>query len=142
MLNKAIEIAARAHNGQLDKCGESYILHPLRVMLSRKSEVERICAVLHDVVEDTNITFNDLRKEGFSDKIIEILDCLTRRNGEDYENYITRVLNNEVACQIKLADLADNMDPNRIQCYTEKDIVRIEKYRRARERILGSIKSY
>lgn len=139
MLNKAIVIATNAHEGQTDKCGEPYILHPLRVMLSRKSEVERICGVLHDVVEDTDITFDDLRKEGFSEDIIEILDCLTKRDGEEYENYITRVLNNEVACQIKLADLADNTDPNRIQCYTEKDIARIEKYRIAKERILGSI---
>ena len=141
MLNKAIIIATNAHEGQTDKCGEPYILHPLRVMLSRKNEVERICGVLHDVVEDTDITFEDLRKEGFSEDIIEILDCLTKRDGEDYEYYIARVLKNEVACQIKLADLADNMDPNRIQCYTEKDIIRIKKYKRAKERILGNIRN-
>lgn len=78
MLNKAIIIAAQAHEGQLDKCGEPYILHPLRVMLKMHTEVERICAVLHDVVEDTNITLEDLRGEGFSEEIIGILDCLTK----------------------------------------------------------------
>jgi (p)ppGpp synthase/HD superfamily hydrolase len=136
MLNKAIEIAAKAHDGQLDKCGEPYILHPLRVMLTRKTEIERVCAVMHDVIEDSFITIEDLRSEGFSEEVLSILDCLTKRVMEEYDDYISRVLTNDIACQIKLADLNDNMDPDRIKCCTEKDMLRIEKYKKAKRRIL------
>ena len=139
MLNKAIEIAAKAHQGQFDKCGEPYILHPIRVMLSTKTDLERICAVMHDVIEDSFLSFDELRKEGFSEEVIEIIDCLSRRVGEDYSDYISRVLTNEVACKIKLADLNDNMDPTRIQCHTEKDMARIERYKSSKRRILDHL---
>lgn len=79
MLSKAITIAARAHDGQVDKSGNPYILHPLRVMMNCESETEKICAILHDVIEDTNITFEDLKRQEFSDEIITVLDCLTKR---------------------------------------------------------------
>ena len=97
MLNKAIEIANRAHTGLPDKAGAPYILHPLRVMLARDNELERICAVLHDVVEDTGITLDDLRNEGFSEEVISILDCLTKRKNESYDDFIDRVLENKTA---------------------------------------------
>lgn len=139
MLNKAIEIATRAHAGQVDKAGEPYILHPLRVMLTRETELERICAVLHDVIEDTNITFDDLRNEGFSENVITILDCLTKRDGENYDAFINRVLKNETACRVKLADLCDNMDLTRIHNPTEKDKERVQKYNKASERILDAL---
>lgn len=135
MLNKAIEIASRAHAGQVDKGGEPYILHPLRVMLSRENELERICAVLHDVVEDSEVTFDELRKQGFSEDVIAVLDCLTKRKGESYDKFIDRVLKNETACRVKLADLYDNMDLTRIKNPTEEDIARIKKYREAADRI-------
>lgn len=135
MLNKAIGIATRAHAGQVDKAGEPYILHPLRVMLSRDNDLERISAVLHDVVEDSETTFEDLRKEGFSEETIAVLDCLTRRKCENYDNYIERIIKNETACRIKLADLYDNMDLSRIKNPTDKDEARIKKYRKAAERI-------
>jgi (p)ppGpp synthase/HD superfamily hydrolase len=136
MLNKAIEIAAIAHTGQVDKAGEPYILHPLRVMLGCGDEVERICAVLHDVVEDSSLGFDDLRREGFSDTVIEVLDCLTKRDGESYDDFIDRVLKNKTACRVKLADIKDNMDLTRISEPTEKDRQRIKKYQQAAERIL------
>ena len=135
MLNKAIEIAVRAHVGQTDKGGTPYILHPLRVMLTRDNELERICAVLHDVVEDADITFDDLRKEGLSEEVITVLDCLTKRQGETYDDFIRRVLENEAACSVKLADLMDNMNLTRIQNPTEKDMGRLKKYKEAVERI-------
>lgn len=135
MLNKAIEIATRAHAGQVDKGGEPYILHPLRVMLSRENELERICAVLHDVVEDSDITLDDLRREGFPEEVITVLDCLTKRNGESYDVFIDRILKTETACRVKLADLCDNMDISRIENPTEKDFARIKKYREAADRI-------
>lgn len=141
MLNKAIEIAAIAHKGQIDKAGAPYILHPLRVMLTRDNELEQICAVLHDVVEDSQITFEDLRKEGFSEIVIEILDCLTKREGESYDVFIGRILNNQVACRVKLADIDDNMNLSRIENPTEKDRERMKKYEKAVARIMTRLEN-
>lgn len=140
MLNKAIEIAAIAHTGQVDKAGAPYILHPLRVMLSRDNDLERICAVLHDVIEDSDITFEDLCKQTFSEEVINVLDCLTKRDGESYDAFIDRVIKNETACRVKLADIADNMDLARIKQPTEKDRERIKKYEKAVDRIMTELK--
>jgi len=139
MLNKAIEIANRAHMGQVDKAGEPYILHPLRVMMTQVNEIERICAVLHDVIEDSNVTFDDLRGEGFSEEIIEVLNCITKRPGESYDDFIDRILDNETACRVKLADLCDNMNISRIKNPTEKDKERIKKYRDAADKIADAL---
>lgn len=141
MLNKAIEIAAIAHKGQIDKAGAPYILHPLRVMLTRDNELEQICAVLHDVVEDSQITFEDLRKEGFSEIVLEILDCLTKREGESYDAFIGRILNNQTACRVKLADIDDNMNLSRIENPTEKDRERMKKYEKAVARIMSRLEN-
>ena len=139
MLNKAIEIAAKAHDGQLDKGGRAYILHPLRVMLNCESETARICAVLHDVIEDTPVTFGDLKDAGFSDEVLAVLDCLTKREGETYDEFIGRILPNETACRVKFADLTDNMDLTRIKNPSEKDKERVQKYERAVDRILEAL---
>lgn len=139
MLEKAIFIATNAHQGQTDKAGETYILHPLRVMFSRKNEAERICAVLHDVIEDTEITLDYLKNEGFSQDVISALDALTRRNNETYDEFIDRVINNKIASYVKLADLCDNMDLSRIKKPTETDYKRVKKYRKAADRILQSL---
>lgn len=131
LLNKAIQIACRAHAGQQDKAQAPYILHPLRVMMACQTPLEQICAVLHDVVEDSPLTFDDLQAEGFSQEILSVLDCLTRRKNEPYEDFIQRILTNPVACRVKLADLADNMDLSRIPSPTTHDLERNEVYRRA-----------
>ncbi|HRX43595.1 MAG TPA: HD domain-containing protein [Clostridia bacterium] len=136
MLDKAIHIAARMHEGQKDKGGHPYILHPLRVMNEVEGETAKICAVLHDVVEDTGITFDDLSKEGFSEDVIEVLDALTKRENEEYDDFISRVLENKTACIVKLADLKDNLDLNRLPSVTEEDFRRMEKYEAAEKRIL------
>lgn len=138
MLGKAILIATKAHEGQRDKAGQPYILHPLRVMFSRRSEVERICAVLHDVIEDTNITLDDLRNEGFSEEILSVLDAVTKRENESYDEFISRVIPNKIACHVKLADITDNMDLSRIENPSQKDNERVEKYRKAAVRILDA----
>lgn len=83
MLEKAIQIAVKAHTGQVDKAGQPYIMHPLRVMFDCETETEMICAVLHDVVEDSDITLEDLRNEGFSDEVVEVIDRLSKREGEN-----------------------------------------------------------
>ena len=139
MLDKAILIATKSHQGQIDKAGQPYILHPLRVMFSRKNETERICAMLHDVIEDTDITLDYLRSEGFSEEILIALDALTRRDSETYDEFIDRIINNNIASHVKLADLCDNMDILRIKNPTKKDYERIEKYRKAAERILYAL---
>jgi len=135
MLTKAIAIAAQAHVEQTDKGGAPYILHPLRVMMNVEGELQKICAVLHDVVEDSDITFDDLRRDGFGEEIIAALDCLTRRADESYDDFMDRVLQNETACWVKSADLIDNMDLTRIPNPTEKDEARIKKYKAALDRI-------
>lgn len=135
MLNKAIQIATRAHNGQVDQAGQPYILHPLRVMLNRETELEQICAVLHDVIEDSDITLEYLRQEGFSQAVITAVDCLTKRAGESYDDYIGRILTNETACRVKLADLLDNMNLTRIANPSEEDKAKLRKYELAADRI-------
>jgi (p)ppGpp synthase/HD superfamily hydrolase len=138
-LEKAILIAVEAHQGQKDKAGESYILHPLRVMLRMSSETERVAGVLHDIVEDTGWTIADLRHEGFSEGVLEVVECLSRREKEDYEEFIGRIQLNPVARKVKIADLEDNMDILRISEPTGKDWERLKKYRRAWQRLKGEI---
>ena len=142
LLNKAIEIAATAHSGQVDKAGEPYILHPLRVMLSGSTETERICAVLHDVIEDSDMTIQQLSQLGFPAEILTIIPLLTKQQGETYEDFISRLLPNQVACQVKLADLSDNMDLSRIPEPSEQDFERLQKYKIAKERITKSLEQH
>ena len=132
-LERAIAIASQAHEGQVDKAGAPYILHPLRMMLSVDTPEARMAAVLHDVVEDTPITLDQLRADGFPATVIEAVEALTKRPEEenDYEAFIRRVAPNPLARQVKLADLRDNCDASRIAQPTEKDRRRIEKYKRA-----------
>jgi len=127
-LEKAIRIAAQAHEGQRDKAGASYILHPLRVMMKMTTETERITAVLHDVIEDTDWTMERLRREGFHGEILGALDCLTRQNGEEYEKFIERVKWNPLAVKVKIADLEDNLDVSRLKEVTDADTKRLKKY--------------
>ena len=131
-LERAIAIAAEAHAGQVDKAGAAYVLHPLRMMLNVSSNEERIVAVLHDVCEDCpGWTFDRLRSEGFSKRIIEALRSVTKREGEDYEAFVRRAASDPIGRRVKLADLHDNCDLSRISAPSERDFQRIEKYRRA-----------
>ncbi|NOU66028.1 GTP pyrophosphokinase [Paenibacillus sp. LMG 31461] len=130
-LTKAILIAAKAHDGQVDKGGSPYILHPIRLASRAKSTEESIVAVLHDVVEDSDFTLFDLKKEGFSLTILEALDCLTRRPNETYEGFIKRIKVNPLATVVKLLDLEDNCDLGRIEHPTRQDYERIDKYKKA-----------
>lgn len=137
MLSKAINLATDAHNGQKDKAGEPYILHPLRVMFQMKDEESRIFAVLHDTVEDTWITLDLLQKEGFNQEIIDAIESLTKRETEDYFDFVRRCDKNRIAKFVKLADLNDNIDLRRIKNPTKQDYERIEKYQKAIDILLG-----
>lgn len=130
-IEDAISIAALAHKGQKDKAGAPYLLHPLRMMLRMNSEAAMMVAVLHDVVEDTDWTLEQLHEAGFSDEVIEAVDCLTHRKGESYEEFVERVQTNPIARQVKVADLEDNMNICRISQIGAKDLERLEKYHRA-----------
>lgn len=132
-LERAIAIAAAAHEGQLDKANEPYILHVLRVMLRLQAPEERIAAVLHDVVEDTAWSFDRLRAEGFSETIIEAIDSVTHREGESYEDFVLRAKAHPIGRRVKMADLEDNSDQTRLGEITDRDRARLEKYRRAME---------
>ncbi|NDY73833.1 GTP pyrophosphokinase [Desulfobacter hydrogenophilus] len=127
-LEDAIILAARAHKGQVDKAGEPYILHPLHVMLCMKTNTERIVAVLHDVMEDTDYSDIDLIALGFSPNIVEALKCLSKSDAESYFDYIDRVKTNKNAKRVKIADLTHNMDMGRIPEPTREDLARKEKY--------------
>ena len=111
-IEKALQIAARAHEGQRDKEGQPYILHPLRVMARVETDAERVVAVLHDAVEQgpDRVRLARLRDEGFPEGIVEAVDCLTRRDGEAYDDLIERLAPNALARRVKLADLAENLD--------------------------------
>jgi GTP diphosphokinase / guanosine-3',5'-bis(diphosphate) 3'-diphosphatase len=121
LINRAITFAVKAHGGQLDKAGQPYILHPLRVMLSMKTETGRICAVLHDVLEDTDVTKNDIIG-AFGVDIYAVVETLTKRKDEDYFDYIKRIRPHPTAKAVKLADLHDNMDLGRMAVLRDKKI--------------------
>lgn len=120
-LDKAIQIAANAHQGQKDRYGKQYILHVLRVMLKFETEKEMIVAILHDVVEKSDWTLEKLRHEGFDGDILEAIDLLTRRESQSYMDYINKLKENPLSRKIKIADIEDNMNPNRIGSTPEGD---------------------
>ena len=137
-LKRAIEIATEAHKGQLDKSGKDYIGHPLRVMEMGKTEEEKIVGVLHDVIEDTEWTFDKLAEEGFSQEVLSALKCVTKLSeNENYDDFIDRVKKNPLAVAVKINDLTDNMDIRRLPYLSDKDIKRLKKYLKAYKRLNG-----
>ena len=137
-LQRAIEIATEAHKGKFDKAGRDYIGHPLRVMEMGKTEEEKIVGVLHDVIEDTDWTFEKLAEEGFSDEVITALKCVTKTSeSENYDNFIDRVKKNPLAVAVKINDLTDNMDIRRLPYLSDKDVKRLKRYLKAYKRLTG-----
>ena len=128
---KAYEIAKKAHLGQVDKAGEDYIKHPEKVASFVETDEEKAVAYLHDVIEDTELTLEDLHEYEFSKEVIEAVDIITKKKGEDYRSYLNSVKKNKLARAVKLADLRHNSDLTRLTKVTEKDIERKEKYQKA-----------
>ncbi|MBQ6272733.1 MAG: HD domain-containing protein [Oscillospiraceae bacterium] len=126
--NKAMRLAYEAHQGQWDKSGVPYVFHPLHLAEQMPDEDCTVAALLHDVVEDTETTLEDLRKMGFSPRALEAVSLLTHDPAEPYLDYVARVKQNPVARTVKLADLRHNSDLRRIDRVTEKDLARVEKY--------------
>ena len=131
LLEKAIEIALRAHAGQKGKDGTPYVLHPLRLMTRMETDEERIAAVLHDVVEDSDFTMEDLRDAGFSESVLEVVRLFTHEKGISYEDYVERLKPHPVARRIKIADLEDNSDIRRLSGIEDRDMERLRKYHKA-----------
>ncbi|MBD2074711.1 phosphohydrolase [Phormidium sp. FACHB-592] len=136
LLGRAVAIAATAHQNQLDKANAPYILHPLRLLLRGQTPLEQIVAVLHDVVEDSDWTLEQLAAEGFPSEAIAALDCLTRRSDESYDDFMDRVLTNPLAMRVKRYDLEDNMTLTRMAVLTAKDTERLQRYHAVYQRLL------
>jgi (p)ppGpp synthase/HD superfamily hydrolase len=122
-------IATKAHEGQLDKADQPYITHPEFVASQVTGDEAKAVAWLHDVVEDTSVSFADLRTAGLSETVIAGVDAITKRSNEDYETYLARVAANPLAKAVKLADLTHNMDTSRLKVITENTRMRLEKYK-------------
>ena len=132
-LEKAIALAATQHAGQLDKGGQPYILHPLRLMLQFSNPTLQIIAVLHDILEDTATTAEDLKALGFSAEIIQSIQALTKQTGESRLEAAKRTTLNPLATQVKYVDVADNMNLTRINNPTARDFARLEEYKEVLE---------
>jgi hypothetical protein len=130
-LERAIAIASSAHEGQREKSGSPYILHPLRVMLAMRTIDEGIAAVLHDVVEDTSVTLVDLEKERFPPLALEAVRLLTHAESIPYMDYIRSVCDHPIARAVKMGDLRDNLDLSRLPVVTADDEARLARYREA-----------
>jgi (p)ppGpp synthase/HD superfamily hydrolase len=130
ILSAAIALAAKKHDGQFDIGGEPYILHPLTVMnlLNTDDDELKIIAVLHDIIEDTDVTFDHLIEMGMTERIIKGIRALTKIPGQSTEEYLAGIKANIDAIRVKLCDLRHNMDITRLKKLTEKSIARLEKY--------------
>jgi (p)ppGpp synthase/HD superfamily hydrolase len=127
-LERALQIAVQAHAGQKDKSGAAYIFHPIRVMMRCTTPEAMIVGLLHDVVEDTPVTFEELEAEGFPPDVMAALRLLTHASEVPYEDYIQQVKTHPIATEAKLADLEDNMDIRRLEEVNEKAAARFKKY--------------
>lgn len=138
LLTIAEHIAKRAHKNQIDKGGRAYIEHPLFVASQVDGINAKAAALLHDVLEDSDITPSDLLNQGIPQDIVDVVVVLTRKANESYEDYIKRVKKNPIACQVKIADLKHNSDLTRLKVVTMKDRMRVEKYQRALQYLKGN----
>lgn len=135
LLPKAIEMAAKEHGSVMNKDGSPYILHPLRLMMKAEGYADKIVAILHDTLEDTPLTVECLEDEGFPAEIINAIEAITKREGEDYEAFIERIALNSLAVRVKLLDLYDNIDVTRLPELGDRELERTAKYHRAIKRL-------
>ncbi len=129
---KAMKLCFKAHKDQEDKSGLPYVFHPFHVAEQMTDEVTTIVALLHDVVEDTDYTLKDIAAMGFDEDVVDALALMTHDKGVPYLDYVAKIKDNPVARKVKLADLAHNSDPTRLDVIGEKDKERLDKYKMAR----------
>ena len=131
MTKKALKLCFEAHKDQTDKSGMPYVFHPFHLAEQMKDEDTTIVALLHDVVEDTDVTIDDLKKMGFNDNVIDAIILMTHQSDVEYMDYIAKIKENPVAKAVKLADLKHNSDVSRLDSVTEWDKKRAAKYKKA-----------
>ena len=131
LFDRALQIAIQAHEGQKDKAGREYVMHPVRVAERCKDLRAKIVALLHDTIEDTTVTAEYLRSEGFPEEIVSGVLSVTKREGESYDDFVARAATNAIGREVKIADLEDNMDIRRLKEINDKDVERLRKYLRA-----------
>jgi (p)ppGpp synthase/HD superfamily hydrolase len=131
MIDIALAIAKKAHAGQVDKAGIDYIQHPLYVASQVKTEQEKAVALLHDVIEDSDVTVDDLLVSGLSNEVVTAVQILTKKKGQSYQEYLEKVKSNNLARVVKLADLKHNSDLSRLKSVTDTDYERVKKYKNA-----------
>lgn len=131
LYNHALRIVIQAHEGQKDKSGREYVTHPIRVAERCNNPSAKIVALLHDTIEDTNVTPDYLLNQGIPPNIIDGVLSVTRQEGESYEDFIKRAYENRYGREVKRADLEDNMDIRRLKEITDDDVVRLRKYLKA-----------
>jgi (p)ppGpp synthase/HD superfamily hydrolase len=140
LLQRAITIATKAHEGQVDKAGNPYLDHPLFVRENVHSIEQKIVAVLHDAVEDSELTLEQLRSEGFPEVLVSAIAAITKIEGEAYTAYLERVIANPIALRVKIADVTHNLDLRRIANPTEADFQRIAKYQQVLSQLRVALK--
>ena len=131
MVDLALSIARKAHEGQLDKAGVDYIEHPIYVASQVDTEEEKAVALLHDVIEDSPFTAEELLLAGLPETVVTAVQILSKKKGQDYQTYLENVKSNSLARVVKLADLKHNSDLSRLSSVTDKDLERLEKYKKA-----------
>ena len=131
LTKKALKLCFEAHNEQIDKSGMPYVFHPFHLAEQMTDEATTVVALLHDVVEDTELTFDDLEKQGFGEEIISALKLLTHNDDTPYMDYVAKIKTNKIATAVKLADLKHNSDLTRLDIVDEKALKRKEKYEKA-----------
>ena len=141
-LEKAIRLASKVHKGQVDRMGRPYILHVMRVMMRGRDPEEQVLGALHDVLERSDLTRSYLQEKGFGEVILIALEHISRNKGETYEDYIDRVLENDLASRVKLHDLADKMDLRGKAQLENGDVKRFNRhlaaYHKLKEKLVGS----
>ena len=138
MTKKAIKLMFEKHKDQVDKSGMPYVFHPFHLAEQMDDEETTITALLHDIVEDTNTTFDDLRKLGFSDNVINALKLMTHDKNVDYFEYVKNISKNPIARKVKIKDLEHNMDTSRLDEVTDKDLERVKKYKKCYKYLLNN----
>ena len=131
LTKKALKLCFEAHKNQVDKTGLPYVFHPFHLAEQMSDEISTICALLHDVVEDTEYTFNDILNMGFPQEVIDVLLLLTHEDNIPYMEYVEKINENPIAKQVKLADLRHNSDLTRLNNIDEKALTRLDKYQKA-----------
>ena len=136
LTKKALKLCFEAHKNQVDKTGVPYVFHPFHLAEQMTDEISTVCALLHDVVEDTEYGFSDLRAMGFPQEAIEVLTLLTHEEGVPYMEYVKKIKTNPIAKQVKISDLKHNSDLTRMDMVDERALQRTEKYKEALKLLL------